>query len=74
MRKKLSVVGNSLAFLIEKPILELLKVDRDTEFDFTTDGRRLIIEPVRTERKKRIKDIHAKVMGQHDATFKKLAK
>jgi antitoxin MazE len=75
MRKKLSVVGNSLGVLIEKPILELLKIDRDTEIEMTTDGNRLILEPVRPEeRKKRIADLHDKVMKKHDATFRKLAK
>ncbi len=74
MRKKLSTVGNSLGFVIEKPILELLKIDRDTEIDVTTDGNRLILEPVRPERTKRIKEIHQKVMRQNDATFRKLAK
>ena len=74
MRKKLSIVGNSLGLLIEKPILELLKIDRDTELEMTTDGNRLILEPIRVVRKKRIADAHEKVMKQHDATFRKLAK
>ncbi len=74
MRKKLSVVGNSLGLLIEKPILELLKIDRDTEIEVTTDGNRLILEPVRQERKKRVAKLHEEVMKEHDATFRKLAK
>jgi len=48
MRKKLSAVGNSFGLVIEKPILELLSIDRDTELEMTTDGERLIIEPIRT--------------------------
>ncbi len=47
MRKKLSAIGNSLGIIIEKPILELLDIDRDTELDVKTDGERLVIEPVR---------------------------
>ncbi len=39
-KKKLSVVGNSLGFVIEKPILELLHMDRETEFEMITDGNR----------------------------------
>jgi antitoxin MazE len=73
MRKKLSVIGNSLGVIIEKPILELLKLDRETEFEVTTDGHRLILEPV-IDRKKKIANAHEKVMKQHDKTFKKLAK
>lgn len=74
IRKKLSVVGNSLGLVIEKPILELLKIDRETEIEMTTDGNRLILEPVREGRKKRISDAHEKVMREHDPTFRKLAK
>jgi antitoxin MazE len=47
MRKSLSAIGNSLGLVIEKPILELLGITRDTELEVTTDGTRLIIEPVR---------------------------
>ena len=47
MRKSLSAIGNSLGLVIEKPILELLGITRDTELEITTDGTRLIIEPVR---------------------------
>jgi antitoxin MazE len=73
MRKKLSAIGNSLGVVIEKPILELLNIDRDTELELTTDGDRLIIEPVR-ERKRRILAAGKKVMAKHDGTFRKLAK
>ncbi len=73
MRKKLSAVGNSFGLVIEKPILELLKIDRDTELELTTDGERLIIEPVRTN-KKSLRDSAEKVMKKHDSTFRKLAK
>jgi antitoxin component of MazEF toxin-antitoxin module len=74
MKKKLSVVGNSLGILIEKPILELLKIDRDTELEMTTDGNRLIVEPIRKEHKKKVSDAAQKVMKNHDETFRKLAK
>ena len=53
MRKNLSAIGNSLGLVIEKPILELLGITRDTELEVTTDGTRLIIEPVHTRKVKR---------------------
>lgn len=46
MEKRLSVVGNSLALVIEKPIRDLLGISRDTRLAVTTDGRRLVIEPI----------------------------
>ena len=73
MRKRLSAIGNSLGIVIEKPILELLDIDRETELEMTTDGQRLIIEPVR-QRRKRVLASAKKVMDAHDETFRKLAK
>ncbi len=40
MRKKLSAIGNSLGIVVEKPILELLCIGRETELDMRTDGER----------------------------------
>ena len=47
MIKKLSRHGNSLALVIDKPILELLKINADTPLEVSTDGRALIIAPSR---------------------------
>jgi antitoxin component of MazEF toxin-antitoxin module len=47
MIKTLTKHGNSLALVIEKPVLELLGVDAQTPFDVTTDGQVLILSPVR---------------------------
>lgn len=73
MKKKLSAIGNSLGIVIEKPILELLDIDRETELEMTTDGRRLIVEPVRARRTKVLSSAR-KVMTAHGETFRKLAK
>ncbi len=73
MKKKLSAVSNSFGSIIEKPILELLKIDRDTELEMSTDGNRLIIEPIRSG-KKGLRASAEKVMRKHDSTFRKLAK
>jgi antitoxin component of MazEF toxin-antitoxin module len=48
MRKTLTRHGNSVALVIDKPILELLQIG--SEVDITTDGRSLIISPVVDER------------------------
>ncbi len=73
MIKKLTAIGNSLGLIIEKPILELLGIDRDTELELRTDGKLLILEPVRQGRK-RVAESARRVMDAHDATFRKLAK
>ena len=49
MIKKLSKFGNSMAFIIDKPILELLNILPDTELKVSTDGNSLIITPINKE-------------------------
>jgi antitoxin component of MazEF toxin-antitoxin module len=74
VKKKLSSIGNSLGIIIEKPILELLDINRDTELDMRTDGDRLIIEPIRRTRRKRVRASAKRVLDAHAETFRKLAK
>jgi antitoxin MazE len=75
MLKKLSVVGNSLGLIIEKPILELLKFTKDTELEMTTDGQSLTIRPAKIKTKKeRLRESTARMMAAHEETLKKLAK
>ncbi len=74
MRKKLTAIGNSLGVVIEKPILELLQIDRDTELEMHTDGERLLIEPVRKGRKERVSKAIDEVLAKHASTMRKLAK
>ena len=45
MKKRLSVLGNSLALVIDKPMRALLGIGRDTILQVSTDGRRILIEP-----------------------------
>jgi antitoxin component of MazEF toxin-antitoxin module len=46
MIKKLTAHGNSAALIIDKPILELLKITMDTPLEISTDGKQLIIAPI----------------------------
>lgn len=43
MSKKLVKHGNSLALVIDKPILELMHFKSTDEFEMSTDGEQLII-------------------------------
>ena len=74
MKKTLTHIGNSLGLVIEKPILELLDITQGTELEMTTDGKRLIIEPQRSSRKRRITDAAKRAMDAHESTFRRLAK
>ena len=46
MIKRLTAVGNSLAVLIDRPIRDLLGIDRETLLEVTTDGTALVIRPL----------------------------
>jgi antitoxin MazE len=76
MVKHLQAVGNSSGIIIDKPILELLRITPETELDVSTDGERLIITPVRADanRKSRMARAQTRTIANHERTFRKLAK
>jgi antitoxin MazE len=76
MTKRIRAIGNSAGIIIDKPILELLKITRETELELSTDGERLIITPIRKPgtRKAAISTAQRRVLADHDDTFRKLAK
>ena len=47
MVKTLIKHGNSLALVIDKPILEMLHISADTPLELTSNGDVLMISPVR---------------------------
>ena len=74
MKKKLSVIGNSLGFVIDRPILELLDITRETELDIKTDGDALLIRPVRkSSARQDVLDSAKRIMGVHKESLSKLA-
>ncbi len=73
MVKKLTKLGNSLGLVIDKPILDLLKITPDTPLEITTDGTRIILTPVAAKRARALAAAR-KVMREQSDTLKKLAK
>lgn len=47
MIKRLTRHGNSMALVIDRPVLDLLKIDPETPLEITTDGERLVVAPLR---------------------------
>ncbi|HEY3493514.1 MAG TPA: hypothetical protein VGK73_02465 [Polyangiaceae bacterium] len=76
MVKRLQAIGNSFGVIIDKPILELLKLTPEVGLDVSTDGERLILTPVRTNasRKHRVERAQRRTLASHEQTFRKLAK
>lgn len=74
MVKNLTKHGNSYALVIDKPILELIRATPDTPFEIISDGRSLVLTPVRspTEQRKFDKAV-AMVHHRFGRAMKKLA-
>ena len=73
--KKLSRQGNSAALVIDKPLLDLLDFNQDTELKITVDGRKLIVEPLSDdERAVRIREISTRDLKKNRELYRRLAK
>ena len=51
MTKNLIKHGNSWALIIDRPILDLLKINPDTPLELVTNGDVLVIHPQRDKKK-----------------------
>ena len=74
MIKTLTKHGNSMALVIEKPVLELLGVNAETPFDISTDGQVLNLAPVRDiNRQDSFRAALDKVNARYPKALKKLS-
>jgi len=74
MVKKLTKSGNSLALVIDKPILDALNLDADTPLEVSTDGEVIVIAPVRDrKRNEKLKAVVREVHERYGGVFKRLA-
>lgn len=74
MIKTLTKHGNSYAMVIDKPILELLHTTPDTPFEIISDGRSLVLTPVRSsEESKKFDEAVAMVHKRFGKAMKHLA-
>ena len=74
MVKKLTKHGNSLALVIDRPILDLLKIDHDTPLNISTDGKSLVVAPVApSSRRKKFDAAQEWAHKRYGKAFKKLA-
>jgi len=74
--KKLSKHGNSLALVIDKPILELLGIDENTPLHISTDGKELTMKPLLlpTDREQRFQAAKDFVFPNYGSVLAELAK
>ncbi|HEX4052647.1 MAG TPA: hypothetical protein VHX86_00135 [Tepidisphaeraceae bacterium] len=75
MQKKLVKHGNSLALVVDRPILELVGIEADQPVEISTDdGRRLIIQHVvGPNRRRKFRESLDRVTTRHAKTLKRLS-
>lgn len=76
MSKRLTKHGNSLALIIDKPILQLLNISETTQLELSITDNALVIRPVskkKSRSKQEIKKIAQEIMDEYADVFKKLA-
>jgi antitoxin component of MazEF toxin-antitoxin module len=74
MVKRLAKHGNSLALVIDRGVLDLLDIDGDTPLSVTTDGKCLIVTPVREpQREKRFRAALGEGNRRYGKMLKRLA-
>lgn len=74
MIKRLTKHGNSLALVIDRGVLKLLDISADTPLALTTDGKCLVVAPVRdAKRRKLFRRALETVNKGHQSALKRLA-
>ena len=74
MIKTLTSHGNSAALIIDKALLEILRIDMDTPLEIVTDGESLVITPIRgSDKEDHLTTALEKINARHGNTLRKLA-
>jgi len=74
MRKKLTRTGNSLALVLDRPLLDQLGIDEETTLELSTDGSVIVVSPVRDKRREaKLREIVDRADARYAGVFKKLA-
>jgi len=75
MVKRLTKHGNSLALVIDRGVLDLLDIGVDTPLDITTDGKCLVVSPVRdAARQKKFRAALEEGTRRYGKALKRLAR
>ena len=74
MIKKLTRTGNSLALVLDKPLLDRVGIDAGTPLEVSTDGHIIVISPVRDGRRRaKVKRLVAEAHERYGGVFRRLA-
>ena len=74
MIKKLTRTGNSVAFVLDKPLLEALGLNEDSEVEVSTNGQVLVLTPKRdSSRERKFRKSADKINRKYAGLFKRLS-
>ena len=74
MIKKLTRTGNSIAVVLDKPLLEELGLDENAEVEVSTNGQVIVITPKRNSaRDRKFRKAVDKVNRKYAGLFKRLS-
>jgi len=75
MPKTLTKTGNSLALILDRPLLEQTGIDEKTPLEISTDGDVIVITPVRkSKRARKLSQGIDSVNERYAGVFRRLAK
>ncbi len=74
MVKTLIKTGNSLALVLDRPLLEATGIDASTPLEISTDGDVIVISPQRsTKRNHKIRRVVDRMHERYAGVFRRLA-
>lgn len=74
MSKRLTKTGNSLALVIDRPLLEATRIGPDTPLEVSTDGDVIVISPVRdAQRRDKLRAGVEAMNERYAGVFRRLA-
>jgi antitoxin MazE len=74
MRKRLTKTGNSLALVLDRPLLEATGIDATTPLDVSTNGDVIVITPVRAKKRAaKLASALEEINALYAGVFKRLA-
>ncbi len=74
MIKKLTKTGNSVALVLDRPLLEATGIEADTPVEVSTDGDVIVITPRRDpERAAKLRDGMEEIHRRFAGVFRRLA-
>jgi antitoxin component of MazEF toxin-antitoxin module len=75
MLKRLTKQGNSVALILDKPLLEAVQIDAGAEVEVSTNGDCIVVTPVRDKKRQaKFRATWERVKTDFAGAFRRLAK